>query len=114
MRSKASLFLIEQLVMLLVFALAAALCLNVFARANEISLQTASRDEAVTIAQNAAELLKHSGDPALAQMAAEDGFTLEIREEASGISGLRQAKIIVRYEGSEVFSLQTGWQEVAR
>lgn len=112
MKSKATLFLMEQLVMLLVFALAAALCLNVFARANEISLQTARRDEAVTIAQNAAEMLKYSGDPELAQAVAEGGFTLEIREEASGIPGLRQAEIIVIYEDREIFSLRTGWQEV--
>ena len=62
MKSKATLVLMEQLVMLLVFALAAALCLNVFARADEISKQTARRDEAVLIAQNAAEILKSGTD----------------------------------------------------
>jgi len=115
MRSKASLFLMEQLVMLLVFALAAALCLNVFARSNEISLQTGRRDEAVIIAQNAAEVLKYTSDPDLAQKTADGtGFTLEIREENSGIDGLRQAKLVVFYENSEVFSLRTGWQEVGQ
>ena len=113
MRSKASLFLMEQLVMLLVFALAAALCLSVFVRANEISSQTAKRDEAVRIAQNAAEILKNSQDPALAQKCARSsGFELRIAEEASGIAGLQQAKIAVFYENSEMFSLQVGWQEV--
>ena len=57
MRSKASLFLMEQLIMVLVFALAAALCLQVFVRAEEISLESARRDEAVIVARNAAELV---------------------------------------------------------
>lgn len=113
MRSKASLFLMEQLVMLLVFALAAALCLNVFVRANEISLQTARRDEAVRMAQNAAEMLKSGKNPELLQETAENnGLTLQIVEETSEIEGLCQAKITVFYENSEIFSLQTGWQEV--
>ena len=63
MRSKASLFLMEQLVMLLVFALAAALCLGVFVRADRISEETHQRDQAVILACNAAELLKSIGDP---------------------------------------------------
>ena len=58
MKSKATLFLMEQLVMILVFALAAALCLGVFARADAMSRQLARRDEAVILARNAAELLK--------------------------------------------------------
>ena len=39
MKSKASLLLMEQLVMVLVFALAAALCLQVFLRADQISTE---------------------------------------------------------------------------
>ena len=58
MRSKASLFLMEQLVMVLVFALAAALCLNAFVQAQRISDAAAWQDEAALTAQNAAELLK--------------------------------------------------------
>ena len=47
MKSKASLFLMEQLVMVLIFALAAVLCLGIFVRANKISSETARRDKAV-------------------------------------------------------------------
>lgn len=113
MKSKASLFLMEQLVMVLVFALAAALCLNIFVRANEISAQTACRDEAMIIAQNAAEALKNSGDPKVAQRLVDSGsYQLEIREETSGISGLRQAEITVLYEGAEQFYLTVGFREV--
>ena len=115
MKSKASLVLMEQLIMLLVFALAAALCLGVFAQANEISLQTARRDEAVILAQNAAEILRATGDAALAQTVAENsGYTMVIQEEPSEIQGFCQATIVVFYENSESFSLRTGWQEVDR
>ena len=110
MKSKASLQLMEQLVMLLVFALAAALCLGVFRRADALSEDLTRRDEAVILAQNAAEVLKSTGDVQLVQQSHGD-FTLEILEEDSGISGLRQVSIVVFYENSEVFALRTGWQE---
>lgn len=114
MKSKASLFLMEQLVMVLVFALAAALCLGVFVRANEISSETARRDEAVIIAQNAAQMLKVTGDPELTRQRVDSGeFMLEIQKENYEVPGLCQAKIVVLYENREVFSLRTGWQEVA-
>ena len=58
MRSKAPLALMEQMVMVLVFALAAALCLQAFALADRISRQNAERDQAVVAAQNAAEQVK--------------------------------------------------------
>lgn len=113
MKSKASLFLMEQLVMLLVFALAAALCLGVFVRVDRISAETKQRDEAVILASNAAEMLKSVKNPQEVLKYIEiDGFTLEIQEEESGIAGLRQARIVVFSDQEEVFSLQTGWQEV--
>lgn len=114
MRSKASLFLMEQLVMLLVFALAAALCLGVFVRADHISEETQQRDQAVILACNAAELLKSIGDPEKVLELVETGeFAMKILEENSGIAGMRQAKIVISRDHAEVFSLQTGWQEVA-
>lgn len=115
MKSKASLFLMEQLVMLLVFSLAAAVCLGIFVRADKISVQTALQDEAVILAQNTAEALKHTGNADTAkELVDESVFTLEIREEDSGIPGLTQAQIVVCYEGREIFSLRTGWQEVGK
>ena len=113
MKSKASLFLMEQLIMILVFALAAAVCMGVFARTNAISEEIARTDEAMLIAQNAAEILKSTGDPEFAKAQVNAGaFELEITEETSGISGLCRGKITVSYENSEVFSLNAGWQEV--
>lgn len=62
MKSKAPLMLMEQIVMLLVFALAAALCLQAFVKADEISRQAEARDHAVVLCQNVAEQIKESGE----------------------------------------------------
>lgn len=62
MRSRSPLPLMEQLVMALVFALAAALCLQVFAFADRVSARNEAVDRAVVECQRAAEILKMSGD----------------------------------------------------
>ena len=67
MRNKAPLALMEQLIMVLVFALAAALCLQVFIFSDRVSRRNEAVDRAVLEAQNAAESLKSvRGDFALA------------------------------------------------
>lgn len=58
MRSKAPLALMEQLAMILVFAVAAALCLQAFALSNRMSQANEARDRAMLEAQNTAEVLK--------------------------------------------------------
>ena len=66
------------------------------------------------MACNAAELLKSIGDPEKVLELVETGeFTLKILEENSGIVGMGQATIVISRDHTEVFSLQTGWQEVA-
>ena len=110
MKSKASLLLMEQLVMLLVFALAAALCLQAFAKAEVISAETARRDRAVVLARNAAELLKAGEREAVGELGGE-GYRLEVVPQSSGQPGLAQAEIQVFFEEVPVFSLVTGWQE---
>lgn len=60
-RSKTPLALMEQLVMVLVFALAAALCVQVFVLSDRTSRYGEARDRALLEAQSAAEALK-SGD----------------------------------------------------
>lgn len=115
MKNKTSLLLMEQLVMVLVFALAAALCLTVFVKADQISRETIRRDEAVLLAQNAAQVLKAtSGDKERAiATAAESGYRMEI-ERIDTQSLLGQAEIRVWQEDELVFSLCVGWQEVAQ
>ena len=61
MKNKAPLALMEQLVMLLVFALAAALCLQIFVFSRQLSDYCGMRSHGITVAQNAAELLKSTG-----------------------------------------------------
>lgn len=61
MRSKAPLALMEQMVMVLVFALAAALCLQAFALADRISRQNAERDQALSPHKMRRNRLNRSG-----------------------------------------------------
>lgn len=58
MRSKAPLALMEQMIMVLVFALAAALCLRAFVLSDSMSIENEHRDNSVLLAQNAAEVYK--------------------------------------------------------
>lgn len=113
MRSKASLFLMEQLVMILVFALAAALCLRLFAATQEISLETAHRDKAVVIAQNGAELLKAGlrADEIEKKLSCAP-FAVRIQMLPREFPGLAQAEVVVIYEEEKQFSLTVGYQEV--
>ena len=61
MKSKAPLVLMEQIIMVLVFALASALCLQSFVLAGKISRQTEAKNHAAIELQNTAESLKASG-----------------------------------------------------
>lgn len=112
MRSKTSLFLIEMLVMVLVFALCAALCIQVFARAEEISLETARQEEALLTAQNAAELLRSGMTAETVTQTLGGDYGLRIEPLRTEIPGLRKAQITVYFEEVPLFSLVTGWQEV--
>ena len=60
MKNKSPLTLMEQLIMLMVFAIAAALCLQIFALSGRISRSMDTRDRAITAVQNAAESIKIS------------------------------------------------------
>lgn len=60
MKSKAPLLLMEQMVMLLVFAFAAALCLQAFVKSDGVSRRSESRDRALQEAQSAAEIIRHT------------------------------------------------------
>ena len=61
MKSRSSLAMMEQLVMLAVFALAAALCLQAFVKSDKMSRNSEARDRAMTLCQSAAEAIRHSG-----------------------------------------------------
>lgn len=59
--SKAPLVLMEQVIMVLVFALVAALCIQAFVLARTLSLRMIERDRAMNMSQTLAETLKASG-----------------------------------------------------
>lgn len=124
MRNKAPLALLEQILMLLIFALAAVICLRVFLWSDDASRQSATRDEALVFAQTMAETVKaHGGDFAAAATAlggtVEDGslvvtqehYTLRA-EKDSPAPYLGRAEIVVEVEGDTLFTLPIAWQEV--
>ncbi|MCL1819819.1 MAG: hypothetical protein FWG36_04075 [Oscillospiraceae bacterium] len=60
-RSKASLFLLEQLIVILVFALCAAACVRVFVFSYTTANNTRDTSNALLIAESAAEAFKFTG-----------------------------------------------------
>lgn len=79
MRSKAPLTLMEQVMMVLVFALAAALCIQVFVFSGQTSRRNEARDRAVLEVQNAAETLK-----AVGEVGGDMGYVLEAAAQQMG------------------------------
>ena len=115
MKNKASLVLMELLVMVLIFALAAAACLRCFVWTFQTSQEIGQQDRAVLLAQNAAEALKaRSGDIPAAQALLEvpEGLMLKITEISPETPGLGEAEISVETDrGERLFSLCVAWQE---
>ena len=139
MRSKAPLVLMEQMVMILVFALAAALCVQVFVLSDQTSRNNEARAQALTAAQSAAETLKHyDGDYETAAQKLggswnggvweffcdEDwnvtgntnaAYHVRVTPVDSGHALLGNAEIAVcTTAGEQLCSLPVAWQEVAR
>ena len=114
MKNKASLVLMEQLIMILVFALAAAVCLKAFAWADRTSREIRQQSEAAILCQNAAEAIKAAGSLEEAELATlRDSLPLEVQKLEPSAPGLAQAEIRVfsPETGELLFSLRTGWQE---
>lgn len=134
MNNKTYLPLIELIIMIAIFAVASALCLQGFAFAENISRHLEAKDRAVTIAENAAEELKHAAgdtDKLVSLYGGEtdgsvwrnfydrDGhlteadnaaFLLEARiNEKADLLVSADVKIIS--EGQIVFQITVGWQE---
>ena len=128
MRSKTPLALMEQLVMVLVFALSAAFCLRVFVAADRLSREQEALSYAVAAAQNTAELLKISGEDWEQQLAdgqwkkaegvwrteceTASGGVLEIWPQEQTVAGLAQAEIrVIRDDGELLFAIPVAWQK---
>ena len=127
MRSKAPLVLMEQLVMVLVFALAAALCVQVFVLSDQTSRSHEARDRAVVAAQNAAEQLERCGgdwngsmwgvsyDKAwqMCEDQSQAAYHVLVTPVESSRDLLGQAQVAVyTAEGDVLFSIPVAWQEV--
>jgi len=56
-RNKVPLLLMEQLIMVLVFALTATFCIQAFVHSNQLSKESQAKDKAVNFAQNVSETL---------------------------------------------------------
>ena len=98
MRSRSPLALIELLIMIMIFALAAALCLRAFVWADLKSASNADADMAALHAQSAAELLKGSGgDYSFAAM--ELGGVLSAAQYGDKLApAAEQESLLVRYD----------------
>ncbi len=139
MRSKAPLVLMEQTVMVLVFALAAAVCVRAFVLSDSLSKANAARDAAVLRAESAAEIYKNcrgSGSAAAARYggSVKDGvwtvywddawkrvktaddaaYRLRIRPRTSEYSRMRGAEVklvSLGKSGEQLISFPLAWQE---
>lgn len=125
MKSRAPLVLMELVVMVLVFALASALCLHAFVLARQLSDRSLLAGEALLLAQNAAETLKLTcGDLQSAALQlggqaqaglwtlAQGDLLLEVRPVTVNLSGLGRAEVRVLRENDPLVTLSVAWQEV--
>ena len=114
MTSKTTLSLIEQVIMVLIFSIATAICLNIFVYSNNLSKSNELKDEAVSAAVNAAEILKNThGDISKAEASSNsDNFSLTVKPVDSGSKFLGKAKIYVLNDGDTIYTLEVSWQEV--
>lgn len=113
MKSKTTLSLIEQVLMLLFFALAAAVCLRIFAHAGEISADTRRQSEALSIAEEAAEQLRAGKAPDEIVISEEtaDELRLQTMPWSGETEFLGGAEVSV-YDGDRLLlSLPVRWQK---
>lgn len=63
-KSKSSLFLMEILVSILLFSIASAVCVQVFVKASQLNQSSRELEQSLCIAQNFAEIMRSSNNPA--------------------------------------------------
>ncbi len=134
-RNKVPLLLMEQLIMVLVFAFTATFCIQAFVLSSQFSKESQAKDKAVNFAQNVIEtLIANQGNiEELEQLfggnADNDNWTLTLdenwseseksefvvivnKENTNGYLG--EAKVIVKNQkGKALFEQNIAWQEVA-
>ena len=124
MKSKSPLIMLEQLLMLLVFALAAALCLQAFTLADSLSKGAGQQDSAILEVQKAAETIKYCGGDM--EQAAEmldgqwndnllqvisDDCIIYAEKQDSGMALMGSARLWAEDDkGQELFAISVAWQ----
>ena len=137
MKRKAPLTLMELMVMILVFALAAALCLQAFVQSDRMSRDSEARDRAAVACQSVAEVLRHTGGDfreaarlLKAQSCEDDSLMLDYDKDwapaedtmrytvgagrvDTSLPGLGKAAVWCRDEetDTELFRLEITWQK---
>jgi len=112
-----SLFLIELIVALLFFALAAALCMQFFVQANQISRQSVNLNQAIFISQNFAEEFRATNglmpdktlyfDQNWNESRAEDAVFTSTFSVTSAVNGMLLGNIAVSpYDGEPIYTLE--------
>lgn len=125
-RSKAPLALMEQIIMILVFALASAVCLQAFVYSDTLSKQGELRDLAVMRAQEMAEYCKaEQGDldrvgVMLGASRTSDGIEADYPEDSIHVAlqvvesddYIEKANIsVTTADGEEIFCIPISWQK---
>ena len=125
MNSKSPLVMLEQLIMLLVFALVAAMCLQAFALADSHADTNMARDAAILEVQKTAEVIKYCGgdmERAANMLGGEwsenslclacEGFTVKAEYLDGGLELLGKARIFAETAEQEcLFEVSLGWQK---
>lgn len=121
MKHRTPLVLLELTVMLLVFSLAAVLCLQGFTWANAQSLEESQKDRALQQLQNTAELLKAGQSVPESLLFDENwqpveenpSFILRMIPVEQEIPYLSTARLeVTKADGSPLGELTVSWQEV--
>lgn len=125
MSRRQTLTLIELTVMLLIFALAAALCMYAFARTETQSRETACRDQAMIRLQSTAEVLRSCRGDYSAAAAGHGGtwdgtlwtldcgdYQIRVQPEDPRQPYLGGARLEAVYQGIILISMNVRWQEV--
>lgn len=120
MRNRAFLPLIEQILMIAVFAIVSAVCIGCFASARAISLGTEKKDTAVILAQNTAESIKANGlsektvvfyNEDMTVRDSQDEFMVVCEPLDDSNTLLGSASVSVFYDEKLLFEITVRWQE---
>jgi len=125
MRNRVLLVLMEQLIMILVFSVACAICLNAFVFSWKTSKASEVKYEAAFIAQNVAEEIKATDGNILNDWDNKNGifykeyiennrqYMVEVEfDEAFYSFNKTELKVFLKEE--EIFAISVAWQEAAK